>query len=94
MKDKNFFPPRPDAKPLIYAYEDTHPQYKGLLKIGYTTGEAKKRVAEQYPTKRPGKLPYQIVLEESAMRNDGSAFTDRAVHRYLKKAGVKNPDGE
>lgn len=93
-KDKKFFPPRPDAKPTIYAYEDSNPQYKGLLKIGYTTGVVKKRVAEQYPTKRPGKLPYQIVLEESAMRNDGSAFTDKAVHRYLRKAGVKNPDGE
>ena len=93
-KDKNFFPPRPDAKPTIYAYEDTHPQYNGLLKIGYTTGLAKDRIAQQYPTKRPGKLPYQIVLEEPAMRNDGSTFTDRAVHRYLKKAGIKNPAGE
>ncbi|MCX6115037.1 MAG: GIY-YIG nuclease family protein [Proteobacteria bacterium] len=94
MKDKNFFPPRPDAKPTIYAYEDTNPQYKGLLKIGYTTGVVKDRIAQQYPTKRPGKLPYLIVLEEPAMRNDGSTFTDRAVHRYLKKAGIKNPDGE
>jgi hypothetical protein len=93
-KDKNFFPPRPDAKPTIYAYEDTNPQYKGLLKIGYTTTEVKKRVAEQYPTKRPGKRPYRIVLEEPAMRNDGSSFTDRTVHNYLRKAGVKNPDGE
>jgi hypothetical protein len=93
-KDKNFFPPRPDAKPMIYAYEDTHPQYKGLLKIGYTTGGVKDRIAQQYPTKRPGKLPYQIMLEEPAMRNDGSTFTDRAVHRYLKEAGIKNPVGE
>lgn len=91
---KDFFPPRPEAKPTIYAYEDTHPQYKGLLKIGYTTGLAKDRIAQQYPTKRPGKLPYRIVLEESAMRNEGSAFTDKAVHRYLVKAGIKNPDGE
>ena len=89
---KDFFPPRPDAKPTIYAYEDT--QYKGLLKIGYTTGSAKDRVAQQYPIKRPGGSPYRIVLEEPAMRNDGSSFTDKAVHRYLKKAGVKNPDGE
>ena len=93
-KDRKFFPPRPDAKPTIYAYQDSHPQYKGLLKIGYTTGDVKVRVAQQYPTRRPGKLPYQILLEEPAMRNDGSAFTDRAVHRYLKKTGIKNPDGE
>ena len=89
-----FFPQRPDSNPTIYAYEDTNPQYKGLLKVGFTNGDARKRVAEQYPTKRPGKLPYKIVLEESAIRNDGSSFTDHDVHRYLKKQKVKNPNGE
>ena len=71
-----FFPPRPEANPMIYAYEDTNPQYKGLLKVGFTNTDAQKRVAQQYPTLRPGALPYKIVFEESAMRNDGSAFTD------------------
>ena len=94
MSADNFFPPRPDSKPTIYAYEDTNPQYQGLLKIGYTTVDVQKRVEEQYPTKRPGKLPYKIVFEESAMRNDGTVFTDREVHQYLRSAGVKNPDGE
>ena len=89
-----FFPQRPDSNPTIYAYEDTNPQYKGLLKVGFTNGDARKRVAEQYPTKRPGQLPYKIVLEESAIRNDGSSFTDHDVHRYLKKQKVKNPNGE
>jgi hypothetical protein len=28
------------------------------------------------------------------MRNDGSTFTDHAVHRYLKGRGFQNPDGE
>lgn len=91
---KEFFPPRPDAKPIIYAYEDTNPQYKGLLKVGYTTVDVQSRVAQQYPTVRPGKLPYRIVVEESAMRNDGSTFTDHDVHRYLRETGVVNPDGE
>lgn len=91
---KGFFPPRPDARPTIYAYEDTNPQYLGLLKVGYTIIDAKTRVAQQYPTLKPGKPPYRIVFEESAMRNDGSAFTDRDVHRHLRKVGVKNPDGE
>jgi T5orf172 domain/Type III restriction enzyme, res subunit len=91
---KDFFPPRPDADPTIYAYEDTNPQYAGLLKVGYTTTNAQARVAQQYPTLRPGKPPYRIVLEESAMRNDGTAFTDRDVHRYLRIVGLKNPDGE
>ena len=91
---KEFFPQRPDSKPTIYAYKDTHPQYKGLLKIGYTAVDVKSRVAQQYPTVRPGKLPYKIVLEESAMRNDGSTFTDHEVHRYLRQKRIKNPDGE
>jgi hypothetical protein len=91
---KDFFPQRPKEIPFIYAYMDTNPQYKGLLKIGYTTRNVQERVAQQYPTLRPGALPYKIVLEESAMRNDGSTFTDHEVHRYLRQVGVNNPDGE
>lgn len=91
---KDFFPPRPQSRPTIYAYEDTHPQYADLLKVGYTTVDAQSRVAQQYPTKRPGPSPYRIVLEESAMRNDGTVFTDRDVHRMLRLNGVKNPEGE
>lgn len=91
---KEFFPKRPETRPAIYAYEDTHPQYKGLLKIGYTTVDVQARVAAQYPTLRPGNKPYKIVLEESAMRNDGNAFTDRDIHRYLRQKGIKNPEGE
>lgn len=89
-----FFPQRPDVTPTIYAYEDTNPQYKGLLKVGYTTKNAEARVSQQYPTIRPGARPYKIVLEESAMRNDGSTFSDHDVHRYLKKQIIKNPGGE
>ena len=91
---KDFFPPRPESRPTIYGYEDTNPQYAGLLKVGYTTVDAQSRVAQQYPTLRPGKPPYQIVLEEPAMRNDGTVFTDRDVHRMLRLNGVKNPEGE
>ena len=94
MKSKEFFPLRPEARPTIYAYEDTNPQYQGLLKIGYTTVDVKARVAQQYPTLRPGKLPYKIVLEESAMRNDGTVFTDHEVHGFLRNRKTKNPEGE
>ena len=90
----DFFPPRPSAIPLIYAYEDTQPQYKGLLKVGYTTQDARDRVAQQYPTLRPGPLPYRIVLEESAMRRDGSAFTDHDIHRAMRRMKIGNPEGE
>lgn len=90
----NFFPPRPKIEPKIYAYEDTNPQYAGLLKIGYTAKSVKERVAQQYPTARPGTLPYRIVLEEPAIRSDGTGFTDRDVHRMLRINGVQNPEGE
>lgn len=89
-----FFPKRPVSNPTIYAYEDTNVQYKDLLKVGYTTIDAKTRVAQQYPTLRPGPLPYKIVFETSAIRSDGSSFTDKDVHRYLKKRGFLNPNGE
>lgn len=91
---KDLFPSRPDARPTIYAYEDSNSMYKGLLKVGFTNGDARARVAQQYPTRRPGKLPYIIHFEESAMRSDGTSFTDHDVHRYLRKKGIANPDGE
>ena len=62
--------------------------------MGYTTVDAQNLVAQQYLTLRPGKPPYRIVLEESAMRNDGTIFTDHDIHRYLRIIGVKNPEGE
>ncbi len=94
MSRSEFFPTRISANPTIYAYEDTHPQYKGLLKIGYTIKTAQERVAEQYPTQRPGEKPYRIVLDEPAIKENGSTFTDHDVHRMLRKSGFSNPSGE
>jgi len=91
---RGFFPIRPKVEPKIYAYEDTNPQYEGLLKIGYTTRDVRKRVAEQYPTVKPGAPPYRIVLEESAMRSDGTVFTDHDVHRMLRINGITKAGGE
>lgn len=89
---KNFFPQRPETNPTIYAYELTDvASHKGLLKVGYTSRTSQNRIAEQLKTSR---VAYKIVFEESAMRNDGSAFTDFDVHRYLKKKGIKNTEGE
>ena len=94
MMSKDFFPPRPESRPTIYAYEDTNPQYTGLMKVGYTTRTAKERLDEIYPIKAPGKPPFLIHLEESAMRNDGTVFTDHDVHRMLRVNGVRNPERE
>ena len=89
-----FFPEIPRVEPSIYAYTDSNSAYAGLLKVGYTTRDVKTRVKEQYPTARPGPAPYTIVLEESAMREDGSAITDHEVHRCLRKKGYGNSKGE
>ena len=91
---EDFFPQKPYANPRIYAYKDTNPEYNGLLKIGFTNRSVLERVKEQYPTIRPGKLPYKIILDESAMRKDGTTFYDFDVFKYLKKRKVKNPAGE
>ena len=90
--NNQLFPIRPDASPRIYAYEDV--QYPDMLKIGYTIRDVQKRVAEQYPVLRPGKKPYTIVLDEPAIRTDGSTFTDKDVHRYLDRKGLKHINGE
>lgn len=94
MTEAEFFPQRPSSNPRIYAYEDTNPQYRGLLKIGYTTQTVIGRVAEQYPTKRPGAAPYKIRLDMSGMRDDGTTFTDHDVHKLLRKRGFTNEAGE
>ena len=78
----------------VSCVHDTNPQYANLLKVGYTTVDVQGRVAQQYPTLRPGKPPYRILLEESAMRKDGTVFTDHDVYRMLRINGVKNPDVE
>jgi hypothetical protein len=87
-----FFPPRPEANPTTYVYELIGvPTHIGLLKVGYTVRASEKRIDEQ--TKTAG-IKYKILLEESAMRNDGSAFIDKDVHRLLRKKKIKNPEGE
>ena len=95
MNEDGFFPQRPKLTPSIYAYEELNPSYQGLLKIGYTTGDIDRRVAQQYPTKRPdGLTPYRIVLREPAMREDGTTFKDRDVHAILKSKGTSSEGGE
>lgn len=90
----DYFPLKPDSNPQIYAYSENRPDYKGLLKIGYTTIDVGKRVAQQYPVLGPIDKPYTIVLSKLAMRNDGSTFTDHDIHRHLKERNFHNPGGE
>ncbi|TRO66953.1 GIY-YIG nuclease family protein [Christiangramia sabulilitoris] len=90
--NKEFFPKKSEANPTIYAYELPNDNSRqGQLKIGYTNRTAQERIKEQIGATR---AEYRIVLEENAMRNDGSAFSDFDVHNYLKRKGLKNTGGE
>ncbi|MBX3377998.1 MAG: GIY-YIG nuclease family protein [Phycisphaeraceae bacterium] len=91
MQPQEFFPPRPGASPTIYAYASTHPDHKGLLKVGYTERNAAARIAEQFPA---GMTPYTIALVDSAMRADGTSFTDRDVHRHLLAKKLRRETNE
>ncbi len=82
-----FFPLRPEINPTIYAYEDNNPKYNGLLKVGYTAKTVQQRVGQQYPILRPFDT-YKIVLEESAIREDGTTFTDKNIFKVLEKNGI------
>lgn len=92
MSKRKFFPSRSSTNPTIYAYELPGVAYKkGLLKIGQTVRKGEVRIDEQ--TKTAG-IKYKMVFEESAMKNDGGSFTDKEVHRQLRKNGFANPEGE
>ena len=92
MSKKEFFPQRPSINPTIYAYELPGIPYKeGLLKIGQSKRPNEVRIDEQTKTVA---IKYKIVFEESAMKRDGSSFTDHDVHRNLRKNGFANPEGE
>lgn len=87
MANQDFFIQRPSINPTIYAYElvdvGTH---KGYIKVGYTERDAETRVCEQMHTSG---VKYRILLKESAMRSDGSCFSDHDVHAVLSRRGIR-----
>lgn len=82
---QEFFTQRPAVTPTIYAYElvgvNSH---KGYIKVGYTDRDVETRVKEQLHTSG---IEYKILLKESAMRSDGTCFTDHEIHTVLKRKG-------
>jgi hypothetical protein len=68
--------PKPEVRPRIYAYSIADEAHKDLLKVGQTTRNVKQRVAEQLKT--AAIKNFTIELDESAVRDDGSLFTDHA----------------
>jgi len=84
--------------PKIYAY--TEPQFKethweqttcksgkGLLKVGDTKKTVYERVKEQFATNKPISQPFEILVDENAIREDGSFFRDYDVHEVLENSG-------
>jgi hypothetical protein len=79
---------KPQVQPRIYAYSIADEAHKGLLKVGQTTRNVKKRVAEQLKT--AAIFNYRIELDESAERDDGSILSDHEVRAALKSKGFQN----
>ncbi len=82
-----FFPQRPESHPKIYAYEHIGVAAQaGYIKVGYTERDVAQRV---YEIEHTGGVPYRILGSWSAMKNDGSCFTDHDVHAVLKRRGKR-----
>ena len=87
MPAQEFFAPRPEVTPTIYAYELIGvASHQGYIKVGYTDRDVDTRIKEQLHT---AAVPYRILFQASAMRQDGSCFTDHDVHAYLKARGFR-----
>ena len=89
-KQKTNFTPRPDYYPQIYVYEDN--RELGKVKVGYTTKKNPlERIKEQYgATVSSKEVPYKFLWKTEAIKEDGSHFTDKAVHRVLKEQGFEH----
>ena len=88
----DILPPKPVARPRIYAYSIDDPAHNGLLKVGQTTRNVQQRIAEQVKT--AAIKNYKIELDESAERDDGTLFTDHHVRAALVKKGFENVELE
>src|ERR1700751_574788 len=75
--------PKPEARPRIYAYSIDDEAHDGLLKIGQTTRNVKRRLAEQLKT--AAIKNYRLELDEPAECDDGGIFSDYDVRAALVK---------
>lgn len=85
---QEILPPKPAAQPRVYAYSIDDEAHAGLLKIGQTTRDVKRRVAEQLRT--AAIKNYRIELDEPAERHDGSIFSDHEVRASLVRKGFES----
>jgi hypothetical protein len=67
----------------------------GLIKVGQTTKRtARERIKQQLGTAYPNLAGVEILLDEPAVREDRSEFTDHEVHAALVALGIRRPEGE
>ena len=85
---EEILPPKPEARPRIYAYSIDDMAHAGLLKIGQTARDVKQRVAEQLKT--AAIKNYRIELDEPAERHHGTIFSDHDVRAALVRKGYEN----
>jgi len=84
-----------DAEPWERLVGQTRVTGTGLIKVGQTTRRtARERIKQQLGTAYPSLDGVEILLDEPAVRDDGSEFTDHEVHAALVKAGIRRPEGE
>ncbi|HEX7278698.1 MAG TPA: GIY-YIG nuclease family protein [Solirubrobacterales bacterium] len=77
----------------VYAY--TVVGKDGLIKVGETTrASAEERIKQQLGTAFPKLEGVEILLDEPAVRQDGTEFGDREVHEALLLAGIRRSGGE
>ena len=87
MAKEEFFLQRPDINPTIYVYQlEGVESHDGYVKVGYTKRDADTRIKEQIGASH---VPYTILYQEPAMRDDGTCFMDHEVHSVLDRKGFK-----
>jgi len=84
-----------DAEPWERIVGQRRTVGQGLIKVGQTTKRsARERIKQQLGTAYPNLVGVEILLDEPAVRDDGTEFTDHEVHVALVKAGIRRPGGE
>lgn len=80
---------RPAVVPTIYGYVlPDLADHNGYIKVGFTDREdTENRIKEQLHT--AGISNFKIVFKSSAMRPDGTCFTDKDVHKILRRKRFK-----
>ena len=80
---------RPAVVPTIYGYVlPDLADHNGYIKVGFTDREdTENRIKEQLHT--AGISNFNIVFKCSAMRPDGTCFTDKDVHKILRRKRFK-----